>query len=198
MDEKRELAPRAIAPRLVCQVCEAETRGNNPLCDSCSNAADTIADTPLPPIPDGGLSRAMPGWLRSAPHATIEATNSPQPEPNEFASILSDEDIPLWLKRMAERHAAENAPSVHLDQSTGTASPPIQTTSPVPAVAAPTALGRRVMVGASTPRPVEPSPTDTQRLRRKRMPSVEHRTAIGIGILVAIAAVVVLAVIFVG
>ena len=197
MDEKHEQAPAAVASRPVCQICEAETRGDNPLCDSCSNAADTIADTPLPPIPDGGLSRAMPGWLRSAPHSPIEATDLPQPAPNEFASILSDEDIPLWLKRMAERHAAENAPPVNLADTTESASPPIQTASPTPTAAAPTALVRRVMVGATPPRSIEPAPATTRRSRRKRMPVIEHRTPIGIGILVAIVAIVILAVIFV-
>src|SRR5215218_9505796 len=139
MDDNRERVPGTVASGQSCQVCGAETRDDDPLCESCSNTADTIADTPLPPIPDGGLSRAMPGWLRSAPHSTIQATELPQPAPNEFASILSDEDIPLWLKRMAERHAAENAPPVNLIQPTEAADPPIRTARAETATSVPAA-----------------------------------------------------------
>ncbi len=198
MDDKCERVAGTVASGQSCQVCGAETRGDDPLCDSCSNTVDTIADTPLPPIPDGGLSRAMPGWLRLAPHSTIEAPELPQPVPNEFASILSDEDIPLWLKRMAERHAAENAPPVNLAQSTEAANPPIRAARAEAAAPAPAAPERRVMVGATLPRPIDPAPTISQQPRRKRLAPVEIRTAIGVGILVAIAALVILAIVLFG
>lgn len=199
MDENGGRAPGTVTPGQSCQLCGAETRGNEPLCDSCSRPADTIADTPLPPIPDGGLARAMPTWLRSSPNSTVEATLSPPPAQNEFASILSDEDIPVWLKRMAERHAAEQAPAVVVAASAAPAvadSPAQPASSEAASPPTPAGVGeRRVMVGAVPSRPVEPAPSTTRQPRKMRVPAVENRTAIWVGILAAIAAVVILAIV---
>ena len=192
MDNNRERVPRSVAPGQSCQVCGAETRSDEPLCDACAHTVDTIVDTPLPPIPDGGLSRAMPNWLRSSNGVAAEEAQSPQSTPNEFAEILSDEDIPVWLKRMAERHAAENAPPGNLTESPERAAPLVQTASPAPPAQAPAAQPeRRVTVGAVPPVPRDPAPTSTRR-------AVETRTAIGVGILAAVAGLVILAIILFG
>jgi hypothetical protein len=203
MDEHGDRAPGTVTSGESCQVCGAETRGDEPLCDTCSRTADTIAETPLPPIPDGGLARAMPGWLRSSPQSAVETTPTPPPAPNEFASILSDEDIPVWLKRMAERHAAERAPATVVTESAAPA-PAASPVQPAPSGAAapttpPAAVGeRRVMVGAVPPRPIDPTPFATLPSRKMRLPAVETRTVIGVGILAAIVAVVILVIVLFG
>lgn len=159
-----------------------------------------MADTPLPPIPDGGLARVMPTWLRSNRHSDVETTSTPPPEQNEFAGILSDEDIPVWLKRLAERHAAEQAPAAVATESPAPAASPVQQDSfeapPTPAPAE--ADDRRVMAGAEPPRPIDSPPSTARQHRKTRLPAVENRTAIGVGILAAILAVVILAIVLFG
>ena len=144
----------------------------------------------------------MPAWLRSAPHSSVEATSDPQLVPGEFVTILSDEDIPLWLKRMAERHAAEQAPAAVATEPPASA----VAASPVPptpsAVAAPIPVSarvdeRRVRVGAPLPPTIDPTPS-LHRPRTRRLPAVENRTAIGVAILAVIAALVILAIVLVG
>ncbi len=202
MDDHREQASETVASEQSCQVCGAATRGDEPLCDSCATAADAIVETPLPPIPDGGLSRAMPDWLRSGPRATTaETTLPPQPAPNEFANILSDEDIPVWLKRMAERHAADRAPAAVATQTHAPAASPVQTASSGTANPPPAPAGEpehRVMDGSTLPPPIDPAPSTASPSRGMRSPAIENRTAIGVGVVAAIAAFVILAMILFG
>ena len=63
---------------------------------------DLANGQPLPPIPDGGLARAMPGWLRDAPFANAASLAKDESDP---AAFLSEEDLPPWL-----RHLASGAP----------------------------------------------------------------------------------------
>ena len=200
MDENGDRAPGTVASGKSCQICGAETRGDEPLCDACSRTADTIAGTPLPPIPDGGLARAMPAWLRSSHHSDVETTSAPPPEPSEFASILSDEDIPVWLKRMAERHAAEQVQAAVVTETPAPADSPFQPNSfaAAPTVTPSGAGEHRVMVRAEPPRPIEPAPSTARQPRKTRLPAVENRTAIWIGILAAIVAVLILAFVVIG
>jgi hypothetical protein len=201
MDDNRERAPGTVASGQSCQLCGVATPSDEPLCDSCSNPADAIADTPLPPIPDGGLSRAMPAWLRSSPDATAEQPQSSHPAPNEFASILSDEDIPDWLKRMAERHSTEQTRAAGEPKIPASAPDPVQVASPTLESPTTTPTGvseNRVMVGAEPPRPVDRPPSTSPRSLKSRLPAVENRTALGVSILAAIATVVILAVILFG
>jgi hypothetical protein len=202
MDHHREQASDTVASEQSCQICGAATRGDEPLCDSCAAAAGAIVETPLPPIPDGGLSRVMPDWLRSGPRATTaETTLPPQPAPNEFASILSDEDIPVWLKRMAERHAADRAPAAVPTQTHAPAASSVQAASSGTANPPAAPAGEpehRVMDGATLPPPNGLAPSTAPPSRRMRVPTTENRTAIGVGILAAIAAFVILAMILFG
>jgi len=200
MDDIRARSPESVTSGQCCQVCGAATRSDESLCDSCSRTADTIADTPLPPIPDGGLARAMPAWLRSSPMSIIETTPTPPPAPNEFASILSDEDIPLWLKRMAERHAADQASAAIAtdSQEPAAAASPLLPDSFEVAAPLPVPAGRgerRVMVGAPLPRPIDPTLSTENRSPERRLPADENRTVIGVGILAVIAALVILAIV---
>lgn len=201
MDTNADRAAGTAPLKQSCQICGAALRGDEPLCDPCSRTADTIADTPLPPLPDGGLAHAMPTWLRSSQCVTAETALAPQAEAIDFARILSVEDIPLWLKRMAERHAAEQAPaavSIELPASAHSQVQPTTDEVRVP-IRAPAGLGEsRVKVGAVPPRPIDPTPAPTQRSRPLRLPAVENRTAIGVSILAAIAAALLLAIILLG
>lgn len=62
------------------------------------------SDRPLPPIPDGGLATAMPAWLR--PAAGLQAAPTPPESPAgthpDFAAILTDDDLPDWLRRFGD------------------------------------------------------------------------------------------------
>lgn len=196
MDNDRERAPGTLTPGPTCQVCGTETDSDEPLCKGCGSTVDTIVDTPLPPIPDGGLARAMPDWLRLGPHATADSAELLGPPPNEFASILSDEDIPVWLKRMAERHAAESAPPTPPTVTTEEAAPPVLEAAPAAPPAPAPMPERRVMVGAVPPRPITSAPPKIRRTRRR--PPVKRRTALGVGVLAAAAALIVLAIVLFG
>ncbi len=73
-----------------------------------------IGADPLPPIPDGGLGTVMPDWLRRPPAwqdlrtAPVTPGDVPHPEtsPIDPRTILTAEDLPDWLKRIAADHAA--------------------------------------------------------------------------------------------
>ncbi len=68
----------------------------------------------LPPIPDGGLSDAMPDWLRRPPAwRALPDRDVSMPEPENDAELpepddsvidprtfLSDDDLPAWLKNL--------------------------------------------------------------------------------------------------
>ncbi len=67
----------------------------------------------LPPLPDGGLATAMPAWLRApllttlgAPE-TFQASVGKEPAdtnttPSERPSWISQDDLPAWVRSLAE------------------------------------------------------------------------------------------------
>lgn len=65
-----------------------------------------------PPIPDGGLGEAMPEWLRRPPAWRDLAPKGPPrralPPPDtstiEPATLISVDDLPDWLRRLAKPH----------------------------------------------------------------------------------------------
>ncbi len=63
------------------------------------------SERPLPPIPDGGLAAAMPDWLRPSPATTAEyhRVTISNGYPSDFSTILTDEDLPEWLRRFGDR-----------------------------------------------------------------------------------------------
>lgn len=85
----------------------------------------------LPPIPDGGLSAGMPEWIRRPPawrripDAGRPPRSVPQPDttPIDPRTMLTVDDLPLWLQRLAgsraepidvvlaPSHADENQPA---------------------------------------------------------------------------------------
>jgi hypothetical protein len=101
-----------------------------------ASAETALPTAPLPPIPDGGLATTMPAWLRpgggpSAPAAPptvaappIAAAPSfvaapaavapPAPpirsladDPTDTASFISENDLPAWLRQLADTEAAQ-------------------------------------------------------------------------------------------
>lgn len=75
--------------------------------------SDEGAPDALPPIPDGGLSAGMPEWIRRAPawrglpDAGTPPRAVPQPDttPIDPRTMLTVDDLPLWLQRLAGSRA---------------------------------------------------------------------------------------------
>ncbi len=141
-----------------CQVCGAQNDDNAARCRACAAAlyppdADERA---FPPLPDGGLTTAMPEWLRSSettvPRDRAAAASPPDPargtafDPNDLRTILSEDDLPEWLRRIADRHAAV-APS----------SPELSTRAPITDVE-PEFAARIAASGRERPASVEAGP----------------------------------------
>ena len=74
--------------------------------DAAASAIDsdrTRNDQPLPPLPDGGLAAAMPGWL-SDPEGQSTAVTAEDIDP---ATFLDDDDLPAWLQDLVNRERRE-------------------------------------------------------------------------------------------
>jgi hypothetical protein len=50
---------------------------------------------PLPPLPDGGLARVMPDWLRDEPAAEPSPASAIDP-----ADLVTADDLPDWLRQL--------------------------------------------------------------------------------------------------
>lgn len=61
---------------------------------------DHSAEEPLPPIPDGGLSKSMPTWLQQAPG---RPTGEAAPETVDMVSLANSLELPPWLAALSER-----------------------------------------------------------------------------------------------
>jgi hypothetical protein len=61
---------------------------------------ENSAEEPLPPIPDGGLSKAMPTWLQQAPGRPV---GEPAPETVDMVSLANSLELPPWLAALSER-----------------------------------------------------------------------------------------------
>jgi len=69
------------------------------------------------PIPDGGLSSAMPAWLRQPPawkraDAPRPARTSPPPDASviDIRTMLDVDDLPQWLRAVAQRDSSQATP----------------------------------------------------------------------------------------
>ncbi|MGH2550004.1 MAG: hypothetical protein ACRDHN_11465 [Thermomicrobiales bacterium] len=58
------------------------------------------ADEPMPPIPDGGLSKSMPVWLKQAPGRPM---GEAAPETVDMVSLANSLELPPWLSALSER-----------------------------------------------------------------------------------------------
>ena len=119
---------------------------------------------PLPPLPDGGLARAMPDWLRaeppSPPVAPITVTDP--------AGFITEDDLPEWLRQLSPGYTA---PAPRVEPSPGEA-PPLPTPAPLitlPAVQPDPGLATpphrlEVEPAARYAQAPEPEPTDRRRV----------------------------------
>lgn len=99
---------------------------------------------PMRPIPDGGLSDAMPPWLsvEQSQHLEERDQTRERSEPIDPASLISEEDVPDWLKHLAgtprngpdaphRSRAATSTPDPDRTGETGTSPmPPLITSKP--------------------------------------------------------------------
>ena len=82
---------------------------------------------PLPPLPDGGLSAAMPDWLRLPPAALQRSPAPQQGTPAAESAVLdprtllSADDLPAWIRRLAD----EQQPTVPEPAPLAAPPPPI-------------------------------------------------------------------------
>lgn len=131
---------------------------------------------PLPPIPDGGLSEVMPGWLRQPPSTATSAATAEHPADTPVADLdpagfLTEDDLPDWLRQLSAT-AGPPAPSA---ANEGAAPPP----SPAPAPPVATA---RIEIPQRQPAPERsgPSPasaTTGERVSPQPSPIPEPRPA---------------------
>lgn len=80
---------------------------------------EAVSAMPLPPVPDGGLNETMPTWLRTGPDPlrTIGQTISDepvarkrdQPEKINPSQLISEDDLPEWIRQLVATEAAEKA-----------------------------------------------------------------------------------------
>lgn len=72
----------------------------------------TAEDRPLRPIPDGGLAKAMPDWLRGGessrqPSAAVaESKRIADSTLTDTTSFVSENDLPEWIRQIAAKDAA--------------------------------------------------------------------------------------------
>jgi hypothetical protein len=76
-----------------------------------------MGEPPLPSLPDGGLSQSLPAWLRPGTGPSSGSTASagpvapapprPSEDPTDTSSFISESDLPVWLRQLAEAEAAQ-------------------------------------------------------------------------------------------
>jgi hypothetical protein len=111
----------------------------------------------LPPIPDGGLSAGMPDWLRRPPAwrslkesaGPAKAVPRPDTSPIDPRTILTVDDLPVWLQRIAASRAP--GPAVEVGASPDVKEPTRAVPNPVvvfPNVVDETTLGSPGLTGS--------------------------------------------------
>src|SRR4029453_8790845 len=84
----------------------------------------TAEDRPLRPIPDGGLAKAMPDWLRGGESArqpstaVAESKRVADPTLTDTTSFVSENDLPEWIRQIAAKAAAAGAATLEGEQPT--------------------------------------------------------------------------------
>jgi len=156
----------------VCPVCGAANPTATNRCLGCGEPLDVRPEpgvldevVPLPPLPDGGLTSAMPDWLRPTEagggiDARVRSAPAP-PDPYDPATFLTAEDLPAWLRALAEpgKLAAPSTLAAPEDAGHREAAPgaslPDQPRQPIPTVAESTtvkAIGAEAAIrGGSLP-----------------------------------------------
>lgn len=132
---------------------------------------------PLPPLPDGGLARTMPDWLRAEPPPSPLASPVAATDP---AGFITEDDLPDWLRQLSPGYSA---PSPLIEAPPSQASP---TAAPVPPAVLP--AFKPSPAPASPPRRMEPEPVARFAPEPGSAPSDRRR------VIVAVAGVLLLAI----
>jgi len=147
------------------------------------------AEPPLPPIPDGGLADTMPDWLRSSGSTNASTDDRPASSAtsSEFSTILTDDDLPEWLRRFGDQPSG----AVVSNESASSATAP---RPPAEDLSEHTA-SRRVRIGltpvpAATSMPLHPLPDLNAPTSHRRVPPW------AIGVAVVVMAIIVIALAF--
>ncbi|MGH2531875.1 MAG: hypothetical protein ACRDJW_06160 [Thermomicrobiales bacterium] len=108
---------------------------------SASPGAPARRGSDLPPIPDGGLAGAMPSWLAGSRGEALDAPASIPPtgqrpgaasDAPDVTTFLSPEDLPAWLRRLAETETSPaESPDDRLPAPAGASIRPIVGNEPV-------------------------------------------------------------------
>jgi len=154
---------------IVCDACGATNRSEAAVCRACGRPlpGDGASEPPLPPLPDGGLASGMPDWLsaplpsRAEPPppdavAAAPATADASSDLHDPRTWLTEDDLPLWIRRLGEPRPVCDPAASAADGSVaarsrrpGRADEPVRA-SQRPAAPAPTASAR--------PHPIDPTP----------------------------------------
>ncbi|MBA2520747.1 MAG: hypothetical protein H0V24_13865 [Chloroflexia bacterium] len=142
-------------------------------------------NAPLPPIPAGGLARAMPEWLREGDPGVAAA---PPASPTDPMGFITEDDLPPWLRHLApdgapaRRHAVD-APAIPAATEVPAAPLISLPASPRSGQTANLAAGPAVSPVAASPRPLALAPGPDPRPRSR-----DHRAlaAIAGGVVLAL------------
>lgn len=74
--------------------------GHNKEDQVAEQTRDHSAEEPLPPIPDGGLSKSMPPWLKQAPGRPVGESAAGTVD---MVSLANSLELPPWLAALSER-----------------------------------------------------------------------------------------------
>ena len=81
-------------------------------------------------VPSGGLSSAMPDWLKG-PVQEKESEESFLTDPTDTTSFISEEDLPSWIRQIAEADAKRRADAERIADSDATNETETDVTPPV-------------------------------------------------------------------
>lgn len=181
-----------------CQECGAEISDDHPLCEECARTEPMSQSRPLPPLPDGGLADAMPEWLRQETPLAAQASPSPsvRSSPPDFSTILSEDDLPEWLKRVAARESGHQslAPVAERSDMISDEPRPSLNVADDPATSPPL---RRVRIGSTLTPPAATTKPLVPKSDRAVLPAHRGRFAMVVGgLMVAVVIVVLLVVLF--
>jgi hypothetical protein len=87
---------------------DLEAAADNPRVPRIDRTEPSPASEELPPLPDGGLSSAMPTWLQQAPS---RPARSRAPESVDVTSLTAGVEVPEWLQELSKRVEGGVAPT---------------------------------------------------------------------------------------
>ncbi|MDQ3695705.1 MAG: hypothetical protein M3464_19120 [Chloroflexota bacterium] len=109
----------------------------------------------LPPIPDGGLARAMPEWLREGDPGLVAA---PPTSPTDPMGFITEDDLPPWLRHLTPEGAPAPRLAVDGPAIPAAAEMPAAPLIPLPIPASPRSGQASNLAAGPTASPVAASP----------------------------------------